>query len=295
VTGSGRVSVVASEAKRLVALVEPVGDSAEGDFAPKSDGAGHLNSAGGGAGGGGVYDGSGGAGAGEAAAAGLGWKNCVKPPSTDAESEAPEEKPFIRGAPGEGAGAGDKSGSGFDGAGAGAAGLVSVALTKMRVNSPGAGADESGAAGAAGGKGRGSKDGAGGAAEGADEPPICDAWNNFVNSPGPPCELEGGTGGAEGNAVSAGHAGDAGAAKFDSTGFCGWSASLPRALKNIPVALSGSASSLGLLSGVQSVFVIGSVSSALSRHHYLESLHGHPSGVKRNDAALEGARKRSFT
>jgi hypothetical protein len=62
-TGSGRVSVAASEANRLVALVEPVPESAGVVLAPKSEGAGHLNSAGGGAGvgAGGVYDWTGGA------------------------------------------------------------------------------------------------------------------------------------------------------------------------------------------------------------------------------------------
>jgi len=68
--GSGRDSVAASDAKRLVALVDPELDSAAGALAPKSDGAGHLNSAegGAGAGAGGVYDGTGGAGDGAAAA-----------------------------------------------------------------------------------------------------------------------------------------------------------------------------------------------------------------------------------
>jgi hypothetical protein len=162
-TVSGRASVAASEAKRLVALVEPVGDSAGVLLAPKSDGAGHLNSAGGatGAGAGGVYGGVGGAdtgAGGEAAPAGRGWKNCVKPPSTDAESEEPEENPFMRGAPGAGAGAGGRSGIDLGGgAGARSAGFASVDFTKMRVNSPGADAPAGGGAGA----GLGSKDGAG--------------------------------------------------------------------------------------------------------------------------------------
>jgi hypothetical protein len=162
-TGSGPGSAAASEANRLVALDEPVGDSAGVLLAPKSDWAGHLNSAGGateaGAGAGGAYGGVGGAdtGAGGGAApAGRGWKNCVKPPSTDAESEEPEEKPFIRGAPG--AGAGGRSGIGLGGgAGARSGKFVSAAFTKMRVNSPGA--DPADGAGA--GTGLGSKDGAG--------------------------------------------------------------------------------------------------------------------------------------
>jgi hypothetical protein len=162
-TGSGPVSAAASEAKRLVALDEPVGDSIGVLLAPKSDGAGHLNSAGGaaGAGAGGVYCGTGGAdtGAGGGAApAGRGWKNCVKPPSTDAASEEPEENPFIRGAPGAGAGAGGRSGIVLGGgAGARSAGFASVAFTKMRVNSPGADAP----AGAGAGTGLDSKDGTG--------------------------------------------------------------------------------------------------------------------------------------
>jgi hypothetical protein len=157
------VSAAASEAKRLVALVEPVGDSTGVLLAPKSDGAGHLNSAGGaaGVGAGGVYCCTGGADTGAgggAAAAGRGWKNCVKPPSTDAESEAPEENPFMRGAPGAGAGAGGRSGIALGGgAGARSAGFDSAALTKMRVNSPGADAP----AGAGAGTGLGSKDGTG--------------------------------------------------------------------------------------------------------------------------------------
>ncbi|HUD12639.1 MAG TPA: hypothetical protein VMQ56_03200 [Terracidiphilus sp.] len=159
-TGSGPVSAAASEAKRLVALDEPVGDSTGVLLAPKSDGAGHLNSAGAatGAGAGGVYGGAGGAdtGAGGGAApAGRGWKNCVKPPSTDAESEAPEEKPFMRGAPGAGAGAGGRSGISLGGAGARSGKFVSAAFTKMRVNSPGADAP------AGAGTGLGSKDGTG--------------------------------------------------------------------------------------------------------------------------------------
>ena len=158
-TGSGPGSAAASEANRLVALDEPVGDSAGVLLAPKSDWAGHLNSAGGateaGAGAGGAYGGVGGAdtGAGGGAApAGRGWKNCVKPPSTDAESEAPEENPFIRGAPGAGAGVGGRSRIARGvGAGARSAGFASVAFTKMRVNSPGAdepGAEEGPGAGA---------------------------------------------------------------------------------------------------------------------------------------------------
>lgn len=164
----------------MVALVDPELESAAGVFAPKSDGAGHLNSAAGaaGAGAGGVYDETGGAGAGGgAAAAGRGWKICVKPPSTDAESEAPEENPFMRGAPGGGAGAGERSGNGFAGTGEGAeaAGLASDDLTKMRVNSPGAAPDDGAGAAGAGGKGRGSNDGADGAAAAAGMPPACDA------------------------------------------------------------------------------------------------------------------------
>jgi len=162
-TGSGPVSAAASEAKRLVTLDEPVPDSTGVLLAAKSDWAGHLNSAGGaaGVGPGGVYDCTGGAdvgACGEAGAVGRGWKNCVKPPSTDAESDAPEEKPFMRGAPGAGAAAGGRSGIALGGgAGARSAGFVSAALTKMRVNSPGADP----AAGAGAGTDLGSKDGTG--------------------------------------------------------------------------------------------------------------------------------------
>jgi hypothetical protein len=79
-------------------------------------------------------------------------KNWVKLPSADAESETPGvEKPFILG------GAGDADGRGADSVtilagcslGADVAGGL---LTKMRVNSPGAGPEAWAGAGAAGAK-----------------------------------------------------------------------------------------------------------------------------------------------
>jgi len=70
---------------------------------------------------------------------GRGWKNCVKPPSADAESEAPEEKPFMRGEPWAACGAGGASGIDLTtGTGGRSAGFASAGFTKIRVNSPGA-------------------------------------------------------------------------------------------------------------------------------------------------------------
>ena len=64
-------------------------------------------------------------------------KNCVKLPSADAESEIPGvEKPFMRDGAGAWGGVGGVSMAGFAGCSLGGA----EALTKIRVNSPGAGA-----------------------------------------------------------------------------------------------------------------------------------------------------------
>ena len=146
----------AREAKRLVALGALVPRSSGLSPALRSCCRGHLiSSAGvaGGGGAGGVNAWTRGAGAG---AEERDWKICVKPPSADAESEAPEEKPFMRGEPGAASGAGD--GSGMDlanGAGGRSAGFPAPDFTKIRVNSPGADevADE--------GAGFGSTDGVG--------------------------------------------------------------------------------------------------------------------------------------
>lgn len=112
---------------------------------------------------------------------GRAWKNCVKPPSTDAESEAPEEKPFMREGLEAWCVAGGGSGMTFVGGGIGArsTGFASDGFTKMRVNSPGA---DAGA-----GTGLGSNDGLGGGAVGGFDGGGAGetaAWNNRVNSPG---------------------------------------------------------------------------------------------------------------
>ena len=70
---------------------------------------------------------------GTAAGAGAGdWKSWVKLPSADAESDTPGvEKPFSRGV------AGGANAAGSETAGIGRAGIDAVALTNIRVNSPG--------------------------------------------------------------------------------------------------------------------------------------------------------------
>lgn len=137
---SSRSPLEFREAKRPVTLVEPAPGSTGASPALNSGCRGHLISSAGiaAAGVGGVYAWTRGAAAG-AGAEGRGWRICAKPPSADAESEAPEEKPFRRDGLAAGCGTGDDSGI----ARAGGAGGRSTAgapddFTKIRVNSPGA-------------------------------------------------------------------------------------------------------------------------------------------------------------
>jgi len=82
--------------------------------------------------------GGGGAGAG-AEAEGVALKNCVKLPSPEAEPEIPGvENPFIRDGLAAGVSIGPLAGVSVRGAGVGGGEAGAVALTKMRVNSPGA-------------------------------------------------------------------------------------------------------------------------------------------------------------
>jgi len=168
-TGCGLISswrwpLAPKEAKRPVTLAAPAPRAAGLSTALKSGWRGHLISSAGIAGGGvgGVNACTRGVGAG-AGAEGRDWKNCVKPPSADAESEAPEEKPFMRGEPGAAGG-----GSGIDlvnGAGGRSAGFASAGFTKIRVNS--LGADASAGFGSMDGAGDWTAGACGGTARGA--------------------------------------------------------------------------------------------------------------------------------
>jgi len=170
----------------------------------------------------------------------------------------------MRGEPGTGGAAGGASGIDLTGgAGTRSAAFPSACFTKMRVNSPGADAaacfgstDGTGACAVAGGCGTAL----------ADWP----AWNNFVNSPGAPCGAAADAYGDEENAGSAGH------------GACFASGLTTGSARLCSGCFRGCSDSLG------------SVSSAMSRHHSLESLHGLNCGVKGNDAAVNRNRKRGL-
>jgi hypothetical protein len=199
---------------------------------------------------------------GEAPGEGAALKYCVKLPSPDAESDDPgDEKPFARPAPGGAEGVGRGGSSTFAG---GAEAIALLPLTKMRVNSPGAGwLDGAGADAPGGGAWR---SGVAGALSAGRDPRVC---RNWVNSPGvedggsdfgipevrSAAEKAGGSG--RGSPIASAPA-FPWALAGELPGVFGVSGVLSKARRNIPVALSASESSGISLPDFSSIFAIGS-------------------------------------